>query len=174
MDKSWVYVAPRTSLEYAYGVNTFLDFAFAKSGQDGRIHGPCIVCHNRYKHPRTTVYDHIICDGFQKGYTQWKYHGENSEASSSSMMPNEEEGNYQHDMTGLLHDLFPIFPIGGGSQGIGESEVEADLDTDSSMSNDKNKFNDLLKEYKQKVYPNSKYNKLTCLVHLYHIKCLNG
>lgn len=174
MDKSWMYVAPRTSLEYAFGVNSFLDFAFAKSGQDGKIHCPCIICHNRYKHPRTMVYEHLICRGFQKGYSQWKYHGESSEASSSSMMLNEEEGNYQHDMTGLLHDLFPTLHTEGSNRDMDDSEVEVDLDNESTMQNEKNKFEDLLKDLEQKVYPNAKYNKLSCLVHLYHLKCLNG
>ena len=38
----------------------------------------------------------------------------------------------------------------------------------------KKKFDDLLKDVEQKVYPDAKHNKLSCLVHLYHIKCLNG
>ncbi|GJQ99260.1 hypothetical protein Tco_0522245 [Tanacetum coccineum] len=40
--------------------------------------------------------------------------------------------------------------------------------------NEKKKFDDLLKEAEQKIYMDAKYTKLSSLVHMYHLKSLNG
>ncbi|GKE37027.1 uncharacterized protein Tco_1460432 [Tanacetum coccineum] len=51
---------------------------------------------------------------------------------------------------------------------------ESNSNTCQGGTNGRNKFQDLLKDAEEKVYSKSKYCKLSCLVHLYHIKCLNG
>ncbi|CAH9118447.1 unnamed protein product [Cuscuta epithymum] len=55
-----------------------------------------------------------------------------------------------------------------GSTGLGNFSDPESYETRAD------KFFDLLKESERKVYPNSKYSKLSCLVHLFHLKCLNG
>ncbi|KAK9076729.1 hypothetical protein SSX86_005063 [Deinandra increscens subsp. villosa] len=176
MDKSWMYSTRRSSTQYVNGVESFLDFAFDKSSNGGMILCPCMQCHNRFHFMRGEVYDHLICWGFQRGYSNWTSHGETREASSSSTASNHEKGDYQHDMNELLHDLFPTTPMEGSNLDIGESEVEGEdnLNTQPSMQSNQNNFDDLLKDAEQKVYANAKHSKLSCLVYLYHIKCLNG
>jgi hypothetical protein len=108
MDKSWMYFAPRSSSQYVNGVEYFLNFAFEKSSQHGgEILCPCTNCHNRFRLKREKVHDHLICVGFKRGYLNWTDHRESYEVSSSSMMENDEEGDNEHEMNEILHDLFP-------------------------------------------------------------------
>ncbi|GKD71799.1 hypothetical protein Tco_1325889, partial [Tanacetum coccineum] len=86
----------------------------------------------------------------------------------------EDEVLFSHDMDGLLADLFPTAPLEGRVH-MGESEIHAGpINSEPMDKNDKKKFDDLLKEAEQKIYMDAKYTKLSCLVHLYHLKSLNG
>ncbi|GJR11103.1 hypothetical protein Tco_0793755 [Tanacetum coccineum] len=172
MDRSWMYTAPRASKRYTNGVEYFLDFAFEKSSQNGTILCPCIDCQSLLFAKRAVVYDHLICSGFKRGYLYWKDHGEVHEAAPLGNR-REDEGIYQHDMHGLLDDLFPTLPMEGNNADTSEGEENTSLNTEP-VKNDGTKSNDLLKDVEQKVYVGAKYSKLSCLVHLYHLKCLNG
>ncbi|KAK9073298.1 hypothetical protein SSX86_007622 [Deinandra increscens subsp. villosa] len=161
MDRSWMYHAPRYSQTFVNGVQNFLNFAFERSSVDEKITCPCIKCLNMKYQSRQSVLDHLICSGFQPEYLKWVYHGEGTTTVSTSTTLNEE----MHD---LINDAF---------EPEGESGVEAH-DNASNNSQETNnrgsKFDYLVKEAEEKVYPNCKYNKLSCVVHLYHLKCLNG
>ncbi|GJX10435.1 transposase-associated domain-containing protein, partial [Tanacetum coccineum] len=173
MDRSWMYLASRASAQYVQGVESFLDFAFEKSRNHGKILCPCIDCLNMSFLTRAVVYDHLICSGFKKNYPIWKDHGEVCKASSSRMM-SEDEGLFSHDMDGLLGDLFPAAPLESRIH-MGESEINAGpINSEPMDKNEKKKFDDLLKEAEQKIYMDAKYTKLSSLVHLYHLKSLNG
>lgn len=177
MDKSWMYLARRSSERFMSGVQNFLSFAFERSSVNEAILCPCSHCLNMLYFTRDDVFDHLVCWGFQRDYNEWVYHGEGSTASSSNRMHNEEEGLFEHDMRGLLNDIFqPTSHVESGTEPINISEAEMDSSTfnnDEELEN-RSKFDDLLKDVEEKVYPNSKYSKLSCLVHLFHLKCLNG
>ncbi|GJW92579.1 hypothetical protein Tco_0170132, partial [Tanacetum coccineum] len=86
----------------------------------------------------------------------------------------EDEGLFSHDMDGLLGDLFPAAPLESRVH-MGESEINAGpINSEPMDKNEKRNFDDLLKEADQKIYMDAKYTKLSCLVHLYHLKSLNG
>nr|XP_043639519.1 uncharacterized protein LOC122610612 [Erigeron canadensis] len=112
-----------------------------------------------------------------------------SVTTSSSTMHHEEAGLFHHDMRGMLNDLFHP-EIGGNrvendgtnldngqdAQNSGRA-VEADgnnNDNGQEAQHGGREFDDIVKEAEEQVYPNSKYNKLSCVVHLFHLKCLNG
>ena len=61
-----MYFAPRASPQYVEGVEYFLDFAFEKKSNHGKILCPCIDCVNVSFLKRDKVYDHLICAGFKK------------------------------------------------------------------------------------------------------------
>ncbi|GKB87095.1 transposase-associated domain-containing protein [Tanacetum coccineum] len=103
-----MYIVPRASLQNVNGVEYFLNFAFKKSSQHGEILCPCTDCHNRFHLKREEVYHHLICDGFKRGYMNWTNHEESHEVASSSMMETVEEGDNDHEMREILHDLFPM------------------------------------------------------------------
>nr|CAD1829239.1 unnamed protein product [Ananas comosus var. bracteatus] len=75
MDKSWIHKS-RLSKEYFDGVNDFLNFAFERSSQDEKILCPCLRCSNINWHTREVVKEHLVCNGFLRGYTRWACHGE--------------------------------------------------------------------------------------------------
>jgi hypothetical protein len=156
-----MYDAPRYSQTYVNGVETFLNLAFERTSvYGGKIACPCTKCLSMKYQSRQSVQDHLICFGFQPEYLEWVYHGEGATTTSTTTL-NEE-------MRDLINDAFE--PEGG-------SRVEAHDDAlnDSQETNNRgSKFGNLFKEAEQKVYPNCKYNKLSCVVHLYHLKCLNG
>nr|XP_043638090.1 uncharacterized protein LOC122609094 [Erigeron canadensis] len=81
---------------------------------------------------------------------------------------------FDHDMQGLLNDINRTVEnitqavVGDAENDI--SHLNNDAEPDASTSD----FSELLNGINEKVYPNSKYYKLSCLVHLFHLKCLNG
>ena len=66
------------SIAYEEGVKRFLDFSFANAISRDTIKCPCKNCSNVYYRSRDEVYEHLICDGFEKSYARgvWIFHGE--------------------------------------------------------------------------------------------------
>lgn len=75
MDKSWMCKS-RSTREYENEVDQFLDMAFAKVCFDGKIICPCKYCKNGKWVTREVAKEHLIVDGYMKGYTNWIAHGE--------------------------------------------------------------------------------------------------
>lgn len=69
MDKSWIQEW-RVGDAYDVGVKRFLDFAFSNASPSEVIIYPCKNCSNLYYKSRDVVYEHLICDGFDKGYAR--------------------------------------------------------------------------------------------------------
>ncbi|CAI0424912.1 unnamed protein product [Linum tenue] len=72
MDKSWLSKA-RVSTAYRNGVESFLNFAFAKSAEGNEILCPCVKCKNMFWQTRNVVNEHLICHGFVKKYSIWTF-----------------------------------------------------------------------------------------------------
>nr|GEZ79774.1 hypothetical protein [Tanacetum cinerariifolium] len=84
----------------------------------------------------------------ERGYLNWKDHGEVYEAAPLGNR-REDEGSYQHDMHGLLDDLFPTSPMEGNNADTSEGKENTSLNT-KPVKNDGTKLNDLLKDVEQK------------------------
>ncbi|GKD62261.1 hypothetical protein Tco_1299770 [Tanacetum coccineum] len=83
-------------------------------------------------------------------------------------MDDDEEGDNDHEMHEILHDLFPMTSMEGSMgererERERESEPEPKRDLNREKRNDKKNFDDLVKDVDQKLYHNYKYNKLSCL-----------
>ncbi|PPD88671.1 hypothetical protein GOBAR_DD14413 [Gossypium barbadense] len=69
-------------------------------------------------HHREVVYEHLIVDGFVKGYKQWLFHGECPRSTSSSTMEVSYPVTAYHqsdrgdDMEGMLRDAFNMHSHG--------------------------------------------------------------
>ena len=63
---------------YLQGVNGFLAFAFSNSAIRSKILCPCRKCINLFWKEASEVHEHLICDGFLKGYRTWNLLGEAS------------------------------------------------------------------------------------------------
>nr|GEX16818.1 hypothetical protein CTI12_AA180240 [Tanacetum cinerariifolium] len=72
---------------------------------------------------------------FQRGYLNWKDHGEVHEAAPLGNR-REDERIYQHDMHGLLDDLFPTLPMKGNNAHTSEGKENTSLNTEPIKNND--------------------------------------
>ncbi|XP_022024563.1 uncharacterized protein LOC110924893 [Helianthus annuus] len=169
MDRSWMYLAPRSSQTFVNGVQTFLNFAFERACVNGTlIKCPCTSCLNMKYKSRQTVLDHLICSGFRPEYWKWVYHGEGTTVASTTTTYDEEEEILRHEMHEMLDDIFET------EGGIGVEMHETASNNSEETNTRRSEFDDLVKEAEEKVYQNCKYNKLSCVVRLYQLKCLNG
>jgi hypothetical protein len=71
-------LAYRHDKVYLQGVNSFLAFAFRNSAVGSTILCPCRKCVNSFWKEASEICEHLICDGFLKGYKIWNLHGEAS------------------------------------------------------------------------------------------------
>jgi len=98
----------RHTKTYLQGVNGFLAFAFSNSAVGSKILCPCRKCVNSFWKEASEVREHLICDGFLKGYRTWNLHGE---ASSSVNHGNcdaaevIEDSSEDDEISNLLRDL---------------------------------------------------------------------
>nr|GEY81745.1 hypothetical protein [Tanacetum cinerariifolium] len=81
------------------------------------------------------VYDHLICSGFKRGYLNWKDHEEVHEAAPLGNR-REDEGISQHDMHGLLDDLFSTLPMEGNNADTTEGKEYTSLNTEPVKNDD--------------------------------------
>ena len=74
----------RVSDGYRNGVQTFLNFAFQNASQENMILCPCKKCGNINWNFHEVFYEHLIVDGFIRGYKKWIFHGECTPSRTSS------------------------------------------------------------------------------------------
>ncbi|XP_040946010.1 uncharacterized protein [Gossypium hirsutum] len=191
MDHSWMNLS-RVSDGYRNGVQTFLNFAFQYASQENMILCPCKKCVNINWHYREVVYEHLIVDGFVRGYKQWFFHGECPPSTSSSRMDVSYDGNAYHqsvrgdDMEGMLRDAFNMhnhglqsFPadfvasddcnLGGNAFAEQGRSVPHEEPNGEAA-----KFYALLNEMNSELYEGSKFSKMSFCIRLFQLKCLGG
>ncbi|XP_071679853.1 uncharacterized protein [Lolium perenne] len=167
MDKSWMN-APRHTEEYIQGLARFLGYAFAKSSVENKILCPCKNCVNSSWREERIVREHLVCEGFAEGYSQWIFHGERGSSSENPRnfydVQERDEGD---DISDLLRDL-----AGGLDDDRREFEDDGATDEDNSFLLSLHK---LEAESRQELYPGCKnFSKLRFLVRLLHTKMLGG
>jgi hypothetical protein len=85
-----------------------LAFEFRNLAVGNKILCPCRKCVNSFWKDASEICEHLICDGFLKGYTIWNLHGETSSVVNHGNYDyNEvmEEPNEDDDISDLLRDL---------------------------------------------------------------------
>ena len=161
--REWMYDPTKQSKDYIEGVNEFIEFAFRNS-KTNKILCPCTHCANYHKGSRTSVREHLIDPrrGLVRGYKKWVFHGEDPKTSNQRT----EHAEMEHDMDGLINDVFGIHLMEEAALGEGDRNPQV---------GENSKFYQLVKENEEMLYPNcNKYSKLSFMIHLYHLKCLNG
>ncbi|XP_012849503.1 PREDICTED: uncharacterized protein LOC105969303 [Erythranthe guttata] len=157
MDKSWMH-KPRSTKVYKNGLNQFLDMAFANVSLNGKIICPCKYCKNAKWASREIAKEHLLVDGFIKGYTHWVIHGEDT-SSSQTRFDNFDQSDMFDDMDDLVHDAF-------GIKGPDESTREEPNEQAKT-------FYKLLGDAQQELYPGcKKFSKLAFILRLFHLKCM--
>ena len=164
----------RHTKTYLQGVNSFLAFAFRNSAVGSKILCPCRKCVNSFWKEASEVREHLICDGFLKGYRTWTLHGE---GSSSMNHVNHDDGNYDDaefiedsseddDISDFLRDL----AAGLDDRGDFEDNGSTLEPCPKLVALEK-----LVAENNKELYPNcKKYTQLRFLIRLLHIKLLGG
>ncbi|XP_028074698.1 uncharacterized protein LOC114277071 [Camellia sinensis] len=182
MDKSWMKKS-RLSRDYMQGIKEFLEFASHNVSNDGTISCPCMRCVNSYMLTLEVVHHHLVFYGISPGYNCWYLHGEIMSATTSSRtsQSHEEIRPEYGDIRDMLRDVFPMH-----TQNMDEYAEESNLPEPSDQgpsvqrpqedpNEDAQKFYDLLKDAEKPLYEGCKnFSKLSAIVHLYHLKCLNG
>ena len=85
-------------------MNGFLAYAFTNSAVGGKILCPCRKCINSFWRDASDVREHLICDGFVKGYTTWNLHGE-ANTSNVNHGNSDNESSEEDEISELLRDL---------------------------------------------------------------------
>ena len=150
-------------------MNGFLAFAFRNSAVGSKILCPCRKCVNSFWKEASEVREHLICDGFLKGYMIWNLHGEASSSVNHGNYDDAEvieEPNKDDDISGLLRDL---------TAGLDD---KGDFEDNSSIigcCDELAAIEKLVGENRKELYPNcKKYTQLRFLARLLHIKLLGG
>ncbi|KAG8490950.1 hypothetical protein CXB51_014091 [Gossypium anomalum] len=144
------------------------------------------------QHFREVVYEHLIVDGFIRGYKKWIFHGECTSSGTSSTInltyPETDYHQYvrQDDMEDMLRDAFnmrshgeqsfpPDFIISEDCNITGNVFCETGTSAPNEEPNEEAaKFYNLLNEMNEELYEGSKYSKLSFCIRLFHLKCLGG
>uniref|UniRef100_I1PJB6 Transposase Tnp1/En/Spm-like domain-containing protein n=1 Tax=Oryza glaberrima TaxID=4538 RepID=I1PJB6_ORYGL len=166
MDKQWMD-KPRHSREYSEGLDIFLQHAFS-SAVGNKIQCPCKKCASSFWRDESEVHEHLICEGFLRGYKPLMFHGEGSSFVNSAEYDEvgDVESSEHDDISDLLRDL------ACGLDDRGEFEDEGNSDV---TNEDLNALKMLSDDYGQELYPGcDKFSKLHFIVKLLHIKLLGG
>uniref|UniRef100_K4A171 Transposase-associated domain-containing protein n=1 Tax=Setaria italica TaxID=4555 RepID=K4A171_SETIT len=197
MDRSWMKKS-RWEIAYEDGVEEFLAFAYWNLPHDSEILCACKKCNNRITQSRDEVRIHLRCDGILQGYTTWVHHGENYDRPSiafvdepnittlpaSGIVQGCQDGE-SDSMQELLHAAFgraaglPQGEADDFQSGFAGMEHNAPEDLvnparGDDLGRDQNIYERFFKDAHIRLYPGCKYSRLSFLVHLYHLKCLNG
>uniref|UniRef100_K3ZM31 Transposase-associated domain-containing protein n=1 Tax=Setaria italica TaxID=4555 RepID=K3ZM31_SETIT len=183
MDRSWMKKV-RWETAYEDGVEEFLALAYRDLPQDSEI-----LC------PLRT---HLRCDGILQGYTTWVHHGENYDRPSIAFVDvlnittlpalgivQDCRDGESDSMQEPLHATFgraagmPQGEANDFQSGFADMEHNApedivNLAQGDDSGRDQNIYARFLKDAHIRLYLGCKYSRLSFLVHLYHLKCLNG
>ncbi|XP_039130062.1 uncharacterized protein LOC120266495 [Dioscorea cayenensis subsp. rotundata] len=122
---------------------------------------------------RQEAFDHIICDGFLKGYVRWIFHGETTEVATSTVISNEEEIVFDNDIHELLHDMMAEEDMNADVHNMQSEESHWGQHYAHKIHSDN--FYSLLKDAEVELYPGCKnFTKFSFAIYLFHIKCFNG
>ena len=110
------------------------------------------------------MYDHSLDNEIARNYVRWLMHGEYEFCKPTNTSTNES------NMQEMLNDAF------GMPMPNEESERSPHVHEEFEKPNeDVNKFYNLLREAEQKLYLGcKKFTKLSFVIRLFHMKCLNG
>lgn len=172
LDKKWMEINDRASLEYIKGVDLFLEFAFGQPGVSDMIRCPCNRCRNTAYKKRREVRVHLFKKGIVRNYKIWVFHGEQFVETVEPLNVDLNEDRHAEDyfdyddMIGVVHDT-----CGFTNMRVQEEEgINPDVPNEEAQ-----KFYRLLKDAEVKLYPGcEKMSKLSFIVKLLHMKCLNN
>lgn len=122
---------------------------------------PCAQCHNASWKTGAVVFDHLIGNGFEKGYNVWDRHGEGLSPMDIDGDTDSEEDELDN-IDELLNDKF-------------RDVIQEECGVNNGLNDDAKKFYNLIEEASQELYPGCKiFSTLSFIIRLYLLKCLHG
>ncbi|OMO62810.1 Transposon, En/Spm-like protein [Corchorus capsularis] len=161
----------------------------------GLILCPCKTCNNCEWKSRYVFYNHLICKGFDQGYTKWKFHGERSSPSvsfdhgerSSPLVSDDDGESINYDIAMVdesnMHDNLEqlerdVMGQEGNNDNTNSHEDNDDVSDEEGVEDpslDAKKFMKLIRDGQKDLYPNcKKSSKLSFLIRLLNIKGMTG
>ncbi|KAL4287934.1 hypothetical protein AHAS_Ahas19G0235800 [Arachis hypogaea] len=119
--------------------------ASAEITEGTQILCPCKNCNNCSWRNREDVYEHLVCDGFDKGYNKWIFHGE----CGSSKSAEKDGSEIQDNLDKLLEETFMMsrqFETSQFDDALDEDENEEEPDEETK------KFYKLIHDAHQELY----------------------
>ena len=173
LNKAWVEVKDRSSIDYVNGVDEFLNFSLSKVREDDRdsttIRCPCNCCRNIFLKTKCDVRLDLLKSGMYEKYTFWELHGE--ELVESSEGDDVNESNDTDSGFTMLQDACGVGAMNVGSAQEALNNVE---EYEKPNANAK-KFFKLLEEYQEPLTMHgTTMSKLSYIVKLLHLKVLNN
>ncbi|XP_056688996.1 uncharacterized protein [Spinacia oleracea] len=167
MDKSWIDL-PTGHREYVEGCMEFIEFA-KQDLVEGKIRCPCKNCKVEKWFSVNEVERHILFKGFYKPYKDWIFHGKGdtfqhmfeSDGGITSEGSLDNQSGFKHE---LEDDEWIEEPVA----------YDRDVEYDYSTIEEYVTYKKLLEASEEKLYEGCiNFSKLSFLLHLFHLKCMN-
>ncbi|KAK1383580.1 hypothetical protein POM88_021315 [Heracleum sosnowskyi] len=165
MDRSWINIPDKLSVEYANGISEFISAAekYVNSkgkyvNSKGMVLCPCGRCVNKQSQGFNVIKLHLLTHGFLSSYKIWYYHGEQIDDIEDDVIFNTQDGDprdEQDDLAEGLNDAIntKYFDVGPTSDFISESPF-----------NVCDKYDALFKSLHKPLYDNCKISVLSAVV----------
>lgn len=163
----------RLNNEYEIGVESFIKYAFGKTGEKEKIKCPCVKCKNSSFGSPNMVRDHLLTFGIIQSYNFWYHHGERvGEDAFESPTVGDDDGLIESDgedeMETPLRDFFPNnCGFAENDMHDGSSSTRREDPNDEAM-----RFYRLFDDFQKPLYEGSISSTLSAIVNLLHIKTL--
>lgn len=170
MDRSWIHCTDRLSAEYISGVEQFLQFAKNRLGHQMSIPCPCKFCQNVLWQEWSVVDSHLCTNGFSASYTIWSFHGEDNGGDGVC-----EEDNDDNDDDDQMAEMIEDAHRGALANIRTPQDIPNHMDSDDVEYEDgPEKFDDVVKNVQQPVFPGCEASFLSILVKLLHTKVVSS
>ncbi|CAO2830793.1 unnamed protein product [Amaranthus hypochondriacus] len=181
----WMKCDDRASDLFLNGVKEFLNFAFGelndndyKDEEEVKLPCPCNRCNNSKHKTKDEIFSDLLLNGIVRGYVRWIYHGEFEPSKKRNRNQLGDDDN--DDILRMIYDKSgPAFFVENSNV---ELDDEGQFGEDGPIvheyvkgTNEAKLFNNLMKNAEKPLYPGcDKYSKLSFVLKLFQIKCMDG
>ncbi|XP_074264225.1 uncharacterized protein LOC141586784 [Silene latifolia] len=157
MDREWMFV-DRLDPRYRKGVEHFVRLAINNAENVEEIYCPCVKCGNNVYLDSEELKSHLLCNGIDKSYPRWIWHGEDVLPTLSSNLEDDSdiEGDDFDENFDRVDDL------------INDLKQSTEDPTQVEM------FDRLAGDAIKPLYPGSSLTRLSTTLKLYSLKAKNG
>ncbi|KAK1366021.1 hypothetical protein POM88_041582 [Heracleum sosnowskyi] len=167
MDRSWITIPNKLSVEYANGISEFISVAEKCVKTKGMVVCPCCLCVNKQLQNLNVIKLHLHTHGFLSTYKIWYYHGEEIDDIEDEVIFNSEYGDLRDEQDDLVEGLNNAINSKYFDIGLTGDFVR---DTPSDVCD---KYDALFEYLHKPLFDNCKISVLKAVVRLMNIKVLN-